>query len=272
MPEGDNLARISDVLRRTLIDQTVTGARGRAAAQLSRLVGSRVSNVEARGKHLLIGFDNGLTLHTHLGLHGSWHRYRPGERWQRAPSRAGVVVETPTAVAVCFDPITVELMDTRALAIHPALSRLGPDASTADFDVEEALRRLDSPGMAATAIGDALLDQKILAGVGNVIRSEVCFIERVDPFRPVADVDQSTRRRLVERSAAILRANRGGGARVTTGPDESERLYVYVRTGRPCRRCGTAIASQISAGGRRVYWCPNCQRNTTRIREPAAQG
>jgi endonuclease VIII len=272
VPEGDNLARISDVLRRSLVDQTVSGARGRAAVQFGRLVGSRVNSVEARGKHLLIGFDNGLTLHTHLGLYGSWHRYRPGERWRRSPSRAGAVVETASAVAVCFDPMTVELMETRALAIHPTLSRLGPDASTADFDVDEALHRLDAPDRAAMAIGDALLDQKVFAGVGNVIRSEICFIERADPFQPVGDVDQPTRRRLVERSAAILRANRGGGARVTTGPDTAGRLYVYRRTGRPCRRCGTAIASQISAGGRRVYWCPNCQRNTTRIREPAAQG
>jgi endonuclease-8 len=192
-------------------------------------------------------------------LHGSWHRYRPGERWRRPPARAGAVVETPATVAVCFDPLTVELMDTRALAIHPALSRLGPDASTADFDVDEALRRLDSADRAGMATGDALLDQKILAGVGNVIRSEVCFIERVDPFRAVADVDDETRRRLVERSATILRANRGGGSRVTTAPGTPGDLYVYGRTGRPCRRCGTPIRSAISGGGRRVYWCPRCQ-------------
>ena len=149
MPEGDNLARISDVLRRSLVGQTVSGARGRANAQFGRLLGSKINSVEARGKHLLIGFDNGLTLHTHLGLHGSWHRYGPGERWRRRPGRAGAVVETSATVAVCFDPMTVELMETRAVAIHPALSRLGPDASTSDFDVEEALRRLDSPERAA---------------------------------------------------------------------------------------------------------------------------
>jgi endonuclease-8 len=269
VPEGDNLARISDVLRRSLIDQTVSGARGRANAQLNRLIGSRVNSVEARGKHLLIGFDNGLTLHTHLGLHGSWHRYRPGERWRRAPSRAGAVIETPTSLAVCFDPITVELMETRALSIHPALSRLGPDASTAEFDIDEALRRLGTADRAHVAIGDALLDQKILAGVGNVIRSEACFIERVDPFKPVAEVDEETRRRLLERSAQILRANRGGGARVTTAPGTPGRLYVYVRTGRPCLRCGTVIRSRIGAGGRRVYWCPNCQR-PSQLRQSSA--
>src|SRR6188474_387293 len=103
MPEGDTLARIATVLRPLLVGRPITAARGRpGGAQLERVVGATVTSVEAKGKHLLIGFDDGLTLHTHLGLHGSWHRYRPGEHWWRLPSRAGAVVETATAVAVCF--------------------------------------------------------------------------------------------------------------------------------------------------------------------------
>ena len=261
MPEGDNLARIGDVLRQALVGRKVTAARGRpGGAQLERVVGQEVSAVQSRGKHLLVDFDGGMTLHTHLGLHGSWHRYRPGERWRRPPARAAAVVETESAVAVCFDPLRVELIETRALAIHPALTQLGPDASAPDFDAGEVLRRLAAPAMADLPIGDALLDQRVMAGVGNVIRSEVCFIERVDPFRPVADVDATTRRRLIDRSVAILRANRGGGARVTTMPGTDGRLYVYGRTGRPCRRCGTLIWSRASASARRVFWCPNCQK------------
>src|SRR3954465_1427793 len=260
MPEGDTLARIRDALQPILEGKVIRAARGRpGGAQLERVVGATVLKVGTRGKHLLIDFDNGLTLHTHLGLHGSWHRYRPGERWRRPPGRAGAGVETAKPIAVCFDPATVELMDTRAVAIHPALSRLGPDASTADFDVDEALRRLGSPERMQMAIGYALLDQQILAGVGNVIRSEVCFIERVDPLRTVAEVDEATRRRLVERSGGILRANRGGGARITTAPGTPGDLYVYGRTGRPCRRCGTRISSRISGGGRRGDWGPSCQ-------------
>jgi endonuclease-8 len=261
MAEGDNLARIADVLRQTLLERTLTAARGRlGASAFGRLVGARVTDVEARGKHLLISFDGGLTLHTHLGLHGSWHRYRPGEPWRRAPSRAAAVLETANIVCVAFDAPTVELIETRALAIHPVLSRLGPDASAPDFDASAALHRLGSPELADMAIGDALLNQDVLAGVGNVIRSEVCFIERVHPFRPVGDVDDATRRHLVDRSAAILRANRGGGRRVTTAPGTPGSLYVYGRTGRPCRRCGTLVASRISPAGRRVYWCPTCQK------------
>jgi endonuclease-8 len=259
MPEGDNLARIGDVLRVVLAGRTVIGVGGRVGSALSRVVGSEVESVDARGKHLLIGFANGLTLHSHLGLRGSWHRYRPGEPWRRAHSRAGAVLETANAVAVCFDPMTVEIIETRALTIHPVLSRLGPDASAPDFDNAAALERMRDPGSAAAAIGDALLDQKVLAGVGNVYRSEVCFIERVSPLTVVADLDDATLERLIARSAALLRANRGGGPRVTTAPGTPGTLYVYGRTGRPCRRCGTAIISDISAGGRRAYWCPSCQ-------------
>jgi endonuclease VIII len=259
MPEGDNLARIGDVLRRTLLDQTVTAAGGRAAAHLARVVGQRVSAVDASGKHLLIDFDGGLTLHTHLGLNGSWHRYRPGEPWRRARSRAAAVLETDDAVAVCFDPMTVELIETRALAIHPVLSRLGPDASAPDFDNAAALARLRNPGQATMAIGDALLDQKVLAGVGNVYRSEVCFIERVNPLTVVAELDDAALERLIARSGVLLRANRGGGRRVTTAPGTTGSLYVYGRTGRPCRRCGKPIVSGVSPGGRRAYWCPSCQ-------------
>lgn len=260
MAEGDNLARIADVLRETLLERTLTAARGRlGASAFDRLVGARVTNVEARGKHLLIDFDGGLTLHTHLGLHGSWHRYRPGEAWRGAPSRAAAVLETANIVCVAFDAPTVELIETRALAIHPVLSRLGPDASTAAFDTAAAVSLLRDPTRAAMAIGDALLDQQVLAGVGNVYRSEICFIERVNPLTAVAELDGATLERLIERSAVLLRANRGGGRRVTTAPGTPGTLYVYGRTGRPCRRCGTAILSRVSPAGRRAYWCPSCQ-------------
>src|SRR5262245_64526510 len=123
MPEGDTLFRTATVLREALAGRKVIAARGRpGGAQLERVVGSQVDRVEAQGKHLLIGFGNGLTLHTHLRVNGSWHRYRTGERWRRSPARAVAVIEVPDGVAVCFDAPTVELMETRALAIHPALT------------------------------------------------------------------------------------------------------------------------------------------------------
>jgi endonuclease-8 len=258
--EGDTLARIAAVLGRALSGQRVSAARAQpGGAPLHRLVGARVGQVEARGKHLLIGFDNGLTLHTHLALHGSWHRYAPGERWRRAPGRASAVLETPTSVAVAFDAPTVELLDSRALAIHPRLAGLGPDASGLGFDVEAAIARLRAPAHAEREIGDALLDQRIVAGLGNVYRSEVCFIEGVDPAASVGSLDADTLRRLLATGSRLLRANADGGRRVTTPAEVAGNLYAYGRAGGPCRRCAGPIAQRVSRAGRRVFWCPRCQ-------------
>jgi endonuclease VIII len=278
VPEGDTLFRTAAVLRRILLATTVTGASGRPGGPgLERLVGGTIVAVEARGKHLLIGFGAGaatpaLTLHTHLGLHGSWHRYRVGEPWRRSRLRAAAVIETAAAVAVCFDAPTVELLETRALAIHPTLRALGPDLLAAQPDVGTAMERLAYPSRADLSVGDALLDQTALAGLGNVYRSEVCFIERVDPWLPVAEVPAETLARLVGTGARLLAANRERPARMTTpdalggGPDSSlarppsGRLWVYGRAGRPCRRCGTLIRSAAAGPlARRVYWCPDCQ-------------
>jgi endonuclease-8 len=264
MPEGDTLARIATVLGRDLTGRTVTAARGRpGGARLDRVVGQSVLSVEARGKHLLIAFSNDLTLHTHLALHGSWHRYRTGERWHRAPSRAVAVLETEGTVAVCFDAPIVELIETRALALHRGLTGLGPDLAQAEADIEGAVSRLRDPARARMTIGDAMLDQRAAAGLGNVYRSELPFLERISPFTPVQDVSDEVLRRLLDRGARLIRANSAGGARVTTPAGASGPLYVYGRTGRPCRRCGTLIKSAVavskSGNPRRVYWCPSCQ-------------
>jgi endonuclease-8 len=232
-----------------------------------------VESVEARGKHLLIRFDSGLVLRTHLGMHGSWHRYAPGERWHRPPSRARIVLETGSAVVVCFDAPTVELFDGRAEAIHPVISALGPDLMSPDFDdasLEDAFRRFRDPSRASLTIAEALLDQHAMAGVGNVYKSEVLFVERVDPFAPVRTVPDEALRRLVLTARRLLLANSAGGPRVTTAPRAGtvaagDRLWVYDRTGRPCRACGTAIR-QRSHGelDRLTFWCPSCQAEVGR--------
>ncbi|MEA2622834.1 MAG: endonuclease [Chloroflexota bacterium] len=277
MPEGDTLHRTATVLRDVLAGRPVLAARGRPdGAALGRTVGSRVERVESQGKHLLIGFDNGLTLHTHLRMHGSWHRYRSGERWQRSPSRAVAVIEVPGAVAVCFDAPTVELLDTRALALHPGLAALGPDLVAPEPDLAAAVARLSTPERASMTVGEALLDQRALAGLGNVYRSELLFIERVDPFLPMERVSAEVVERLVATGARLLKANINDPSRITVpdalgaqpgamgtvGPrGPRSRLWVYGRAGRPCRRCGTPIRSMMlgSELPRRVYWCPICQ-------------
>ena len=265
MPEEDTLARIAAVLRPLLVGRAITAARGRpGGAQLGRVLGGTVESVETRGKHLLIGFDNGLTLHAHLGLHGSWHRYRRGEPWRRSPSRAEAVLETDTWVAVCFDAPTVELLETRALAVHPGLRSLGTDAATEDFDVESAVAALRDPSRAGMAVGDALLDQHAVAGLGNVYRSELCFLERVYPLAPVSSVSDEKLRAMLERGARLVKLNSRGGARVTTTAGTPSDVYVYGRTGRPCLRCRTPVRSAVTrrtpdSPPRRVYWCPRCQ-------------
>ncbi len=266
MPEGDTLARTAAGLGPHLVGRRVAAARARMPGpQIERIVGATIQAVEAQGKNLLIRFDNGLMVRTHLRMHGSWHRYPPDARWRRPASRASLVLEVPGSVAVCFDAPVVELFEQRAEPLHPALSRLGPDLLAEDFDGDEAIRRLRDPARAAQPIAEVLLDQRALAGIGNVYKSEICFIERVDPFTTVGSLDDATLHRLVTTARRLLRENArpsGGAERVTTDGSRhaSGPLWLYGRTGRPCRRCGTAIASRLHGDlPRLTYWCPVCQ-------------
>ena len=257
MPEGDTLHRTASGLAPHLVGRTVTAARARVdGPQVGRVVGAAITTVEAVGKNLLIRFDNGLELRTHLRMSGSWHRYRPGERWRRPPARARLVLEVPGAVAVCFDAPVIELFETRAEAIHPTLVRLGPDLLADGWGpvmAAEALRRLRDPARAGS-ISAALLDQRALAGIGNIWRNETLFHEGVDPWARVADLDDETLRRLIGTAHRLLRASVG------SAPGGSP-MWVYRRAGRPCRRCGTLIrsAAQDAAIGRTTFWCPSCQ-------------
>src|SRR4051812_32864189 len=179
MPEGDTLFRTAAGLRPYLLGRSVERARAQgpgAVPQVQRIIGKRVDAVESQGKNLLIRFDGGLELRTHLRMNGSWHRYRPGERWRRPPARARLILEVPGTVAVCFDAPVVELFESRAEALHPALSQLGPDLLAPDFDAVEARRRLRDPSRAGAEIAVALLDQRAMAGIGNVYKNEILWI------------------------------------------------------------------------------------------------
>ncbi|HET6381295.1 MAG TPA: DNA-formamidopyrimidine glycosylase family protein [candidate division Zixibacteria bacterium] len=265
MPEGDTIFRTADVLRRALAGSRVLRARAQPRPGLSRvpdlsvLEGTRVERVEALGKHLLIGFSNRCWLRSHMRMNGSWHRYRPGEAWRLPARRATCWLETDAAVAVCFDAPELELLTDAALARHPRLLALGPDLLAASFDADEAVRRLLADPR--RPLGEALLDQRVVAGMGNVYKSEVCFIERLDPWAPVGSMAGPRLRTALGTARRLLAANTGGGARVTTGsrrPGAS--LWVYGRPGRPCRRCGTRILSRRQGEEARLtYWCPRCQ-------------
>ena len=255
MPEGDTLFRTAAGLRPYLVGRTVTAARTAGPGpvpQVARIVGQEITAVESLGKNLLIRFDNGLEIRTHLRMNGSWHRYRPGERWRRPPGRARLVIEVPGAVAVCFDAPVVELLEQRTEVLHPSLGRLGPDMLSPDFDADEAIRRLRDPSRAGMSIAEALLDQRALAGIGNIWKNETLWTERVSPFIAVGAVDGATLTRLVGTARRLLLASAGG---------HSGSRSVYGRSGRPCRRCGTVIASarQGTEIPRTTYWCPTCQ-------------
>ena len=258
MPEGDTLLRTAAGLRPHLVGRTVTAARApRPGPQIERVVGTTIEAVESQGKNLLIRFDNGLELRTHLRMNGSWHRYRPGERWRRPEARARLVIEVPGAVAVCFDAPVVELFEQRAEGLHRAIAGLGPDLLDPTFDGEaadEALRRLRDPARASMTISEALLDQRALAGIGNIWRNETLFVERTDPLATVESLDDDRVRRLIGTARRLLTES-------AAGVPGRMPMAVYRRSGRPCRRCGTLIRSAPLASEipRTTYWCPRCQ-------------
>ena len=265
MPEGDTIFRTATVLRAALVGRRVTAARAqprpglRRVPDLSVLVGATITSVEARGKHLLIGFDSGLTLRSHLRMSGSWHRYRPGEAWRRPVRQASAILETAEAVAVAFNTPVVEVLSQSELRRSRPLTTLGPDLLGRTFDADEALRRLRERD--AEQLGNALLDQRAMAGIGNVYKSEVAFLEGLDPWSPVSACTDDELRAAMATARRLLQANTRGGERVTTGsPVRSERLWVYGRAGRPCRRCGTLIRSGRQGDlARLTSWCPRCQ-------------
>ena len=255
MPEGDTLARTAAGLRPWLVGRPVLAARAYgpgAVPRLERVVGAVVTGVDAIGKNLVIRLGNGLELRTHLRMRGSWHRYRPGERWRRPPSRARLVLEVEDSVAVCFDAPVVELFEQRAAAAHPVLGRLGPDLLAPTPDLDEAVRRLRDPSRAERPVAEALLDQRALAGIGNEVRNEVLWQGAVSPWARLRDLDDATLRRLVGIAREVLREGASSGRRPR---------HAYRRAGRPCPRCGlrVEVARQGSGLSRLTFWCPGCQ-------------
>ncbi len=276
MPEGDTIFRAARMLDRALTGRAVTRFDAQLVSvrdvdRVSPFTGRTVTAVRAQGKHLLMSFDGDppLTLRTHMRMNGSWHIYRPGEAWRRGAWRARIVIETDAFVAIAFDVQEAEVLTDEALARHGRLRKLGPDLLAPEFDEDEALRRLrERPDL---ALEDALLNQRVLAGAGNVFKSEILFAVRVHPERRVREVDDETLRRMLKVARKYLVANvrdDSGGAMVTytgfrrtTGrADPGERLWVYGRIHQPCRVCGTPVQMRRHGdGARSSYFCPRCQ-------------
>jgi endonuclease VIII len=274
MPEGDTIYRAARTLQLALAGRVVTSFKTVLPA-LKRVdddrpvAGRTVNAVRAAGKHLLIEFSGNLVLRTHMRMNGSWHVYRPGERWQRARSGMRIVVATAEYEAVAFDVPVAEFLAAADVERHAELRALGPDLLGDRFDRDEAVGRLRE--RADMAIADALLDQRMAAGVGNVFKSEILFVCRLDPFRTVSSLTDAEIQRVVDKSRELLKANvidtvragtpTWGGSRRTTGRmDPGARLWVYGRGRKPCRVCGTPIEYRKQGrDARGTYWCPSCQ-------------
>jgi len=233
------------------------------------LVGQVIDRVDARGKHLLMWFSDGLVLRSHMRMHGSWHLYRPGERWQRPRHEMRIMLETPDIVAVAFNVPVAEFATADTIDRTEPLRDLGPDLLREDFDATAAVAGIRERGQ--MEIADALLDQRALAGIGNIYKSESLFASGVNPFTPVAQLTSGQLERIVAKATTFMRANVGesgamrtyAGLRRTTGRfDPGARFWVYGRAGKPCRRCGTAIQrAKQGAYARSTYWCPACQKS-----------
>lgn len=273
MPEGDTIFRAARTLNRALAGQEVARFESVLPA-LTRihedapLTGRQIERVTSAGKNVLMRFSGGLTLRTHMRMNGSWHIYRPGETWRRSRRDMRIVIATDAFEAVGFNIPVAELLDDKAIARHPDLRRIGPDILGETFDETEASRRIRARGDALVA--DVLLNQRVLAGIGNVYKSEVLFACRVNPFTPVRALDDEQIGCLVSTAHRFLKTNVGdalppmttytGYRRTTRRDDPTERLWVYGRGRLPCRRCGTPIRIRKQGiDARLTYWCPSCQ-------------
>lgn len=220
------------------------------------LSGRDVLEVRSRGKHLLLRLSGGLTLHTHFRMDGSWHLYRVGERWQGGPAwQVRAVLATQAWQAVGYRLPVVDLVPTKREG--DVVGHLGPDLLGEDWDADEATRRLTA--RAGEPVGLVLLDQTVLAGLGNLYRTELCFLRGTTPWTRVADV--ATPHAWVELAHRLLRANRDRAEQVTTGRSgRGERHWVFERS--TCLRCGSRVGTALQGqpGRERItYWCPACQ-------------
>jgi endonuclease-8 len=259
VPEGDTIHyaanRMRPVLAGHVPDELLTPhARFARDRWPERLKGSEVKAVDARGKHLMIRFANGLTIHSHLRMSGSWQIHAIGERWRRQPRRAWLVLRRGDREIIQFDGPVLELMPDPRTRLDQRIAGLGPDVvAPAPFDEARYLKRLreDDP---TRPIGDALLDQKIVAGMGTVWRTEACWRAQIDPWRPTASLGDEDALRL----CAVVRPFMQQSA---TDGFQNRHVQCYGKGGTPCPRCRAIINSGTQGDDNRLlYWCPACQR------------
>ncbi|MFJ7424053.1 Fpg/Nei family DNA glycosylase [Streptomyces uncialis] len=259
MPEGDTVRQAARRLDRALGGQVLTHCDLRVPRFATvDLTGRTVLEVVSRGKHLLTRVEGGVTVHSHLRMDGSWKVYGPAERWRGGPThQIRAVLGTSRSTAVGYRLPVLDVL--RTSDEHQAVGHLGPDLLGPDWDPDQALVNLLA--LPERPLGEALLDQRNLAGIGNVYKSELCFLLGVTPWTPVGALPADLVAHTPELARRLLVANQDRPNRSTTGR-EDQRLFVYGRAPRPCRRCGTPIRRAEQGDGSRprpTYWCPTCQ-------------
>jgi endonuclease-8 len=252
MAEGDTILRAKHRLADALVGQAIAvsapNPRGRAAG-IERLDGRTLESIDAHGKHLIFNFGD-LVLHSHLGMSGGWHVYARGAHWRRPRSSAWAVLGGERSDAVEFGGPTLRVLPARRVAIDPQLSRLGPDILAPDLDLEGVIAGIRATDPART-LGDALLDQRLVAGIGNIFKSESCFAARLDPWHRLAEVNDDDLRLVLEVAREQM------FAAVKTG--DRHRFAVYKHRG-PCVRCRGRVRSRGQGDANRTtYWCERCQ-------------
>jgi endonuclease-8 len=249
--EGDTIWRLARRFEQTLVGETIAASapnpRGQAAG-IEGLDGRCLERVEARGKHFLLAFGE-LSLHSHLGMSGGWHLYRHGTRWRRPRSSAWAILSGGDWEAVQFGGPTLQVMPTSRLRRDPQIARLGPDILAVQFDQEAVVAAMRAEP--TRGLGDALLDQHLVAGIGNIFKSEACFAAMVDPWRPLGDLSEEELQR-------VLAAARGMMLEAVKNGRHPHK--VYRRRQGACPRCGGRISSRGQGDANRTtYWCPRCQ-------------
>lgn len=259
MPEGDTIHRTAAALRTAVLGKPLTAFEAPRLSGLRPSLGAVIERVESRGKHLEIGFDDGVVLHTHMRMTGAWHLYRAGEQWRKSTRQARVIIEVPGWQAVCFSAPVVRTYRAREFAASARFADLGPDLCQPDADLSECVARIDQLLAPGTTVAEVLLDQRIACGVGNVYKSEVLWVCELHPFTPIGALLPEQRAVLLATAAQLLQANLDRPQRVTV-PGVPGGVAVYGRHQKPCFRCGTPIeVAKHGEHARVTYWCPSCQ-------------
>lgn len=260
MPEGDTIHKLAAALKPELEGERVVALALRGAAP-GQAAPERITAVEARGKHLLIRFDDGRVLRSHLGMHGDWHRYAKDEPWRRPARQASIRLETEHALYVCFNARQWEWLRAAGIDERNLQSRLRHDLLGQQLNLDSVIDRARELLEPDTPLVDVLLDQRVAAGIGNVYKSEILFLEGIDPMTPLQAVDDARLLRLYRTARQLLQRNVGPGPRTTReSTDGSGRLWVYGRRGQPCHRCGAPVRSAKRGRHlRSTYWCARCQ-------------